>query len=595
MKKIRRFGLKRVLPLLLCVILTGCLSLSVAAEGESEEYGSDEPMPILVSNKEELSAIRNDLYGWYRLTDDIVFTEADFAEGGAFYNGGAGWEPIGTEEEPFCGELDGEGHTIRGLQLTCSEKKGGYLGLFGWNMGIICEVQLEDCAFSTAYGGLGGIAGYNSGMVTGCQVSGSLESTAAVGGLVGTNDGLIYQCVGSATVNSRNAEAGGIAGENVYGIICYSVHNGSVTAGWMAGGIAGQNGELAGIGGCYNTGSVTSTRKNIWGSVGGIAGYNLGQIIECYQVGDMLTGGYAIGGIVGASDQESQIVYAYYPDCFEKGVGDADNGGTDGSVRCTDAQMQEEQTFEGFDFFGVWGFDKESGYPYPQLLCPEMTSVELITPQEGPLYTVVGDYPDLTGIKLKVTRIDGAVQEFDITQDVLDEYMFSPYWPGEQVIYFSYREYICEEPLIIEVFFDEQTTMSILTYPQKTQFRKGEPLNVSDGELLITYADGTTDVFYMSEDMVSGFDNRVSGEQDLTLTLGGKSVLLSVEVLDEVFGDVTGDEILDMRDVLMLYRAASGELTLTEEQIACADMYEDGDIDVIDALCVYDIVSGTWG
>ncbi len=143
-----------------------------------------------ISTKEELDAVRNNLSGKYVLTKDIVFTEADFAEGGAFYNDGKGWTPIGTQLTPFVGIFDGDGHKVDGLYINT---KSTYQGLFGYaKNSIIKNVGLVNSNIIGAYG-VGSVVGricakgtdksstvlncYNIGNVSGCE--------NAVGGVVG--------------------------------------------------------------------------------------------------------------------------------------------------------------------------------------------------------------------------------------------------------------------------------------------------------------------------------------------------------------------------------------------------------------------------
>ena len=68
-----------------------------------------------IYTKADLDAVRNNLAGNYILMNDIVFTEADFADGGDFYNEGAGWAPIGNSpaSSSFTGTFDGNGYTIK--------------------------------------------------------------------------------------------------------------------------------------------------------------------------------------------------------------------------------------------------------------------------------------------------------------------------------------------------------------------------------------------------------------------------------------------------------------------------------------------------
>ena len=69
--------------------------------------------PYLINNQEELAAINYDLNAFYKLNKDI---EID-----------GEWVPIGTDEKPFNGVLDGNNHTISNLRNEGSL----YGGLFG--------------------------------------------------------------------------------------------------------------------------------------------------------------------------------------------------------------------------------------------------------------------------------------------------------------------------------------------------------------------------------------------------------------------------------------------------------------------------------
>ena len=85
--------------------------------------------PKTIRTVEELDAIREDLYGWYVLENDLDLS------------GIANWNPIGEYEGPyefapaewwrhaFKGVFDGQGHTLRGLRIT--ELRADKAGLFG--------------------------------------------------------------------------------------------------------------------------------------------------------------------------------------------------------------------------------------------------------------------------------------------------------------------------------------------------------------------------------------------------------------------------------------------------------------------------------
>ena len=84
-----------------------------AMENTAEFLGGDgtEESPYLISNKTHLNNVRNHLDAHFLMVADIEFNEADFAQGGEFYNGGQGWEPIGMDSErSFSGLFDGGEH-----------------------------------------------------------------------------------------------------------------------------------------------------------------------------------------------------------------------------------------------------------------------------------------------------------------------------------------------------------------------------------------------------------------------------------------------------------------------------------------------------
>lgn len=144
---------------------------------------------IGVYTKDDLYDVRSNPSAKYIQMADIEFTAEDFTEDGDFYNMGQGWNPIGTSSTPFTGTYDGNGHVIRGLQITSTKD---YQGLFGYASGAtIQNVILEDAAIGGA-NYVGGVCGYAIGTtVKDCKVSGSVSGSNTVGGIVGGyfNDG----------------------------------------------------------------------------------------------------------------------------------------------------------------------------------------------------------------------------------------------------------------------------------------------------------------------------------------------------------------------------------------------------------------------
>ena len=159
---------------------------------------------------------------------------------------------------------------------------------------------------SSAYGRVGGIAGWSNTLVTGCVNYGTITSSWDCGGIVGyVNDGQsasIVNCVNNGYVESTTG-VGGIFGFNHANagtiIITGCVNNGTIVGTWGVGGIAGNT--KAEISYCVNNGTL-----NAKGELGGIVGRCLGKVTECTNIGYVKGTQDIIGGIVGHLFDETQ-------------------------------------------------------------------------------------------------------------------------------------------------------------------------------------------------------------------------------------------------------------------------------------------------
>ena len=266
-----------------------------------------------ISTAEELKNISRN--GKYALVRDIDL-------------GGAEWTPIGTKEDPFTGEFDGNGYTVSNFKITTGR---AYVGLFGYNEGVIKNLGVENFTVNVSYSGnvyAGGLVGRNGGgsilnsYATG-DVSASSAYDAIAGGLVGENWGSILNsyatgnvsATSSSTSFSSSVYAGGLVGENDYGGITNSYATGEVSATASspyanAGGLVGVNGGS--ITNSYAAGNVSATSSS-YAYAGGLVGYNSssGSITNSYATGDVsASGSYAYaGGLVG--ENRGSILNSY--------------------------------------------------------------------------------------------------------------------------------------------------------------------------------------------------------------------------------------------------------------------------------------------
>lgn len=134
------------------------------------------------------------LDGYYVLGADIDLTSY-LAEGGAGYNDGKGWKPIGAYDDgsyaiPFTGTFNGLGHTISGFKM---EKVTSVNGFFGHNNGTIKNFTLKGTAkvnsWSAALVGNNGQKGLIENVIV--DVPYVNEGHSATGTIASVNHGTI--------------------------------------------------------------------------------------------------------------------------------------------------------------------------------------------------------------------------------------------------------------------------------------------------------------------------------------------------------------------------------------------------------------------
>ncbi|GAB3689114.1 hypothetical protein GCM10028857_24090 [Salinarchaeum chitinilyticum] len=202
--------------------------------------------PYEITNATQLQAMENDLDAHYVLVEDVD------ASATAGWNGGAGFDPIGTSGNEFSGTFNGNGYTIDGVTI---DRSGVAIGLFGSNSGTITNVSLANVAFTgDPDTTVGGVVGVNVGVVSKSSVASGVVEGGHGGGIAGEvlNDASVSDSYANATVTAQE-NAGGLAGTN-YGAISTSYATGVVTLGDTddrVGGIVG-----------YNQGSVSDSYWN---------------------------------------------------------------------------------------------------------------------------------------------------------------------------------------------------------------------------------------------------------------------------------------------------------------------------------------------
>jgi Divergent InlB B-repeat domain/The GLUG motif len=215
----------------------------------------------------DLDAVRDNMYGRHTLMNDLDSTTPGYEElASPTANQGKGWQPIGTWSlSAFTGSFDGQGYEIRDLLINRpNESPAGLFGFTG-EEAYIKDINMVNVAV-TGYYYVGGLVGYNNGIVTNCYSTGNVSGTVGmVGGLVGKNTHTVGNSYSAASVSGA-VNAGGLVGDNWDGTVSDSYSTGSVVAPSCAGGLVAYSNRGT-VTNSYSAGSVTGNEE-----IGGLVG-----------------------------------------------------------------------------------------------------------------------------------------------------------------------------------------------------------------------------------------------------------------------------------------------------------------------------------
>ena len=300
--------------------LSAVLTFVVTVAVGSRDYDSDDDGLIDVGNLAQLNAMRYDLNGdgsadapadwseyhmgfvegsWnmgcpsgcigYELTADLDFDtdgDGDVDSGDDYWNGGAGWAPVGDAFNSFTATFDGDGHTVSNLLIKLTNSSNAYpAAMFGYvRDGVVRDVGLPDVDV-TGGSYVGGLVGYSSdGEVIDSYVTGSVSAVDYVGGLVGRSGVFLYNDQSRSAITDSHSSA-------------------QVSGRDRVGGLVGLNTGTSEITGSHATGHIKGTDK-----VGGLVGFNTGPITTSYATG-RVEGTDEVGGLVG--DNRANITASY--------------------------------------------------------------------------------------------------------------------------------------------------------------------------------------------------------------------------------------------------------------------------------------------
>lgn len=287
-----------------------------------------------ITDEAGLKAIANDLSGKYVLANDISLSGE--------------WTPLGTEDEPFTGTLDGAGHTIKGLSITSGADN---VGFFGFTEGATVK--------NVRFTGAKVLGNKQVGILAGQAISSNIETvfTAGyltgydhVGGIVGdargdaNSDQMTYitNCMSTAGAFGTTYQAGTIAGWTNAGVFTNNIAYGAATA---------PSGGAGAITGMLDNDGIASYVSNVSAVAFLTGANNRTHAINAWKNGSGCVYGdvtdnlasdktiYTVGGAVVTADQLAD---------------DANNEGVQGTV-VSDADLMKAETYQNIGFDGsVW-------------------------------------------------------------------------------------------------------------------------------------------------------------------------------------------------------------------------------------------------
>ena len=357
----------------------------------------------------DLQGMSGNLAGNYALGSNIDAT------GTSGWNGGFGFNPVGSIGTPFSGNFDGLGHTI--TNLTIARPLANNVGLFGYMVStggsMLRDVTLAGGSVSgAAY--VGTLAGHVTGDIFNSHstqaVIGNATPDTYAGGLVGWITGNLSYDSTSGAVTGSGGYVGGLAGWVTGNILCCSATGPVTSSGSYTGGLVGWiTGDMSRV---YATGNVSATAlyagglagwvtgntsnsyatgsvATAGGDVGGLIGWNNGNISNTYSAG-AVSGAVPVGGLVGFMN--GGVVSNSFWDTTTSGQSLSAGGA--GARGMTTLQMKQQINFTSatsantplspaWDFTNIWTMAQD-GSTYPSLQACLAAPIASLAPQSAP-------------------------------------------------------------------------------------------------------------------------------------------------------------------------------------------------------------------
>lgn len=532
--------------------------------------------PYQIYTASDLANINS--YSYYKLMNDIDLTDYINAN-----NPAEGWQPIGFTGGGTMKQLDGDGHLIKGLWFSRGSNQ---------NCGLVSNIEnatVKNLRIKIGSGKEckgGQCTGIAVGKATNCSlenilVEGAVQGADYVGGVIGRAE--------STTVTNVTAKATKVTGSNYVGGIVGKINadatlcsaDATIIGGDYIGGIAGQ--ATSNISLSTSKGDVVTT-DTINCRAGGIVGVTYGNLTNCFSVANVKGGIYA-GGVAGYSYGATDNCYAS-GDIASTNFGAGVVGYLDGEKASVNNSFAINNRIDVSDQSGVamrviGGFKNNAATPQATnfALKSMVVSVNDVT-------QII--YDDI--LEGKSLLLDALMKRATYKAQGWD---FASTWAIKEGTGYPYLQFFAlKKP--VESITLSMTTAKMKVGEELTLTATITPDDATNKELNWTTSNG--DAATVDENgKVSAVG---TGTATITATAtDGSGVAASCEVTvtekaaDFKMGDVNGDGVIDVSDVLTTASYAIGNESETFNFDA-ADVNKDGGIDVSDVLLVANIAIG---
>ena len=170
---------------------------------------------------------------------------------------------------------------------------------------------------------------------------------------------------------------------------------------------------------------------------------------------------------------------------------------------------------------------------YPITIKDYIKSITMHTTPTKTKYNV-NDLLDVTNGEIKIIRASGKAEIKELTEEMVSGFDSSKE-NTKLPLTVSYTENEITKTTTYNVSVEDQVTAIRISQTPKTSYKYNEELDVSTGKIEITKGSGTTTI-PITASMVTGYDKTKLGDQELTVTYGGKTEKYKVNVKDYVTG-----------------------------------------------------------